>query len=137
MSVKPCRLKDLQHTAVQQHQSLVGKRDYNRYSPLDPRQRTFSVSKRKLDNSDTSNNGQSKVPKFDASNIFTQLEGKDKVLAEVKTSLTQADTCLLELDDTCPPKVKEAFKFLGRALKLLLKSQQNLTSTMLDANPWW
>jgi hypothetical protein len=65
MSVKPVLLSEIRRTAVQQHQQLVGKGEYNRFSPLEPRARTFSF-KRKLENSDSGNHNVNKNPRFDS-----------------------------------------------------------------------
>jgi hypothetical protein len=64
--------------------------------------------------------------------VFDQLKGQDAVLTEVEGVLEKADRSL-ELDANCSPQVKEAMNFYSNALKLLLKSQKNLTSTMIDA----
>jgi hypothetical protein len=130
MSVRPVLLSEIRKTAAQHHQSRIGTGDYNRFSPLAPRDRAFSFGKRKLDNNEPSGNN-AKTPKFDSSTVFAQLKTQEDTLAEVETALGKVNSCV-EMDDSCPPKVKEAFQFFGSALKLLLKSQKNLTSTMID-----
>jgi hypothetical protein len=73
-----------------------------------------------------------KAPRFDSSAVFAQLKGQDVVLKEVKKILEKGDKSL-ELDSSCSPQVKEAMGFYGNALKMLLQSQENLTSTLIDA----
>jgi rRNA maturation endonuclease Nob1 len=132
MPVRPVLLKDLRRTAVQQHQLSVGTGDYNRYSPLDPRARTFSYGKRKLETDVNDVNNAPKTPRFDSSVVFEQLKGQELVLEEVKSTLGKLDECSLE-GENCSPKVKEAFGIIGCALKLLFKSHENLTSAVVDS----
>jgi hypothetical protein len=129
MSVKPVLLSELRRTAVQHHQRLVGTGEYNRFSPLSSRPCTFSFGKRKLDPSDNNNVNSTKAPRYDPSLVFKQLKGQEKVLEDVKGILEQADKVEL---DKLPPEVKEVMGFYGSALKMLLKSQEQLTSTLVD-----
>jgi hypothetical protein len=72
-----------------------------------------------------------KNPRFDSSVVFGQLKGQEKVKAEVKVildGLNIGDT----LGDLLPPEVKTIISGLGTALNLLLKSQENLTSVLVD-----
>jgi hypothetical protein len=131
MSVKPVLLREIRQTAVQLHQHLVGKGDYNRFSPLEPRARAFSFGKRKLDNSDSGPSSINKNPRFDPSVVLDQLKDQGKVFKEVKTHLENADKSLAK-DPNIPPQVLEAMKFFGSALTLLVDSQEKLTSTVID-----
>jgi hypothetical protein len=132
MSVRPVLLKDLRRTAVHQHQQQVGTGDYNRFSPLVQKPRTFSFGKRKLDADPNDASNAAKTPRFDSTVVFEQLKGQEQVLEEVKAVMAKVDSSP-PLDDNCSPQVKEVFGFLGTAVKLLLKSQENLTSVLIDA----
>jgi hypothetical protein len=132
MSVKTFQIREIRRTAVQQHQQAVGTGDYNRFSPLDPRQRILSVGKRKLDPKDNIDVNAAKAPRYDSSTVFKQLKDNDTVLADVETALENADKSL-GLDSNCSPEVKTAMGFYSSALKLLLKSQKTLSSTLVDA----
>jgi hypothetical protein len=134
MSVKPVLLKDLRRTAVQQHQRSTGTGDYNRFSPLAPRERTFSYGKRKLptDDSGDSNAGSApKAPKFDSSAVFAQLKGQDEVLEGIREQLSNFEKVVIP-EEAAPAPTRDAINFLGNAMKLLLKSQSNLTSVLVD-----
>jgi hypothetical protein len=132
MSVRPVLLKDIRRTAIEQHQLSRGTGSYNQFSPLMPRERTFSVGKRKLplDKNDDCENNTPKMARFDSSVVFEQLKGQESVLGEVKSTLDRMDS-EVKLDVSKP--VKDKMDFLGSALRLLLKSQENLTSVLVDA----
>jgi hypothetical protein len=136
MSVKPTLLKDIRRTAIHNHQASVGTGEYNRWSPLVQRERTFSYGKRKLTNdvsgADVIPGNAPKAAKFDATVVFEQLKGQDMVLAEVKSIMDKFDT-EIKLDDTVAPPVRDAITLLGTAVKSLLCSQTNLTSVLVDA----
>jgi hypothetical protein len=134
MSVKPVLLKDLRRTAISQHQQMKGTGNYNSFSPLVSRERTFSVGKRKLSGQDSnpapnSDSNSAKIAKLDSSVIFDQLKGQESVLAEVKTSLAQLEAAP---EDDAPAPVKAKLLLMTTALGLLLKSQENLTSVLVD-----
>jgi hypothetical protein len=130
MSVRPVLLKDLRRTAIQHHQQQIGTGDYNRYSPLAEKSRTFSFGKRKLENSGDASSAP-KTPRFDSSVVFKQLEGQDTVLGQVKEALDKFDGSQ-QSDNGCT-KCKESLGYIGTALRLLLNSHENLTSVMVDA----
>jgi hypothetical protein len=134
MSVRPVLLKDIRRTAIEQHQLSRGTGSYNQFSPLMPRERTFSVGKRKLpaDKNDDCENNTPKMARFDSSVVFEQLKGQESVLGEVKSTLDRMDS-EVKLDDNVSKPVKDKLDFLGSALRLLLKSQENLTSVLVDA----
>jgi hypothetical protein len=130
MSVKPVLLSEIRRTAVQQHQQLVGKGEYNRFSPLEPRARAFSF-KRKLDNSDSGNHNVNKNPRFDSSVVLEQLKDHGIVFKEVKSNIEKAKKSL-EQDPNISPQVLEAMKCFGCALTLLSDSQEKIASTVID-----
>jgi hypothetical protein len=136
MSVRPVLLKDIRRTAIEQHQQSRGTGSYNSFSPLMPRERTFSYGKRRLStgkNDEThSIDHASKVPRFDSSAVFEQLKGQETVLSEVKGMLDTMDVSTA-IGDKAPEEVKRTFVGIEAALKLLLKSQENLTSVLVDA----
>jgi hypothetical protein len=131
MSVKPVLLSEIRKTAVQQHQQLVGRGEYNRFSPLEPRARAFSFGKRKLDNSDSGPHTVNKNPRFDPSVVLDQLKDQGIVFKEVKSNIEKAEKSL-EKDPNISPQVLEAMKFFGSALTLLADSQEKITSTVID-----
>jgi hypothetical protein len=130
MSVKPVLLSEIRRTAVQQHQQLVGKGEYNRFSPLEPRSRAFSF-KRKLENSDSGNHNVNKNPRFDSSVVLEQLKDHGIVFKEVKSNIEKAKKSL-EQDPNISPQVLEAMKCFGCALTLLSDSQEKIASTVID-----
>ena len=86
MSVRPVYLKDLRRTAISQHQQSTGTGNYNRWSPLVPRERSVSVGKRRLSDKDgecTTQGNVAKAPRFDSSVVLTQLKDQEKLLKEV------------------------------------------------------
>jgi hypothetical protein len=137
MSVRPTLLSDIRRTAIVQHQLRTGNGSYNRWSPLVPRERVPSVGKRRLSD-DNQGDGISasqttKAPRFDPSLIFGQLKTQETVLAEVKGKLKGLDDLETILGDLLPPQVKTVLVSMGSALDLLLKSQDNLSSVLVDA----
>jgi hypothetical protein len=73
-----------------------------------------------------------KTPRFDASAVMGQLKGQDALLKEVKTKLGKVDYDAV-IGQVLPQPVKDVIVNLGKALDLLLKSQENLTSALIDA----
>jgi hypothetical protein len=98
------------------------------------RDRSLSVGKRKLsaDNAEepTASNA-SKIPKFDSTSVFEQLKGQESLLGEVKVTLGKLDN-EVNLDENVDPNTKATLVGLTSAVKLLLKSQENLTSVLVD-----
>jgi hypothetical protein len=134
MSVRPFLLKDLKKSAIVQHQLATGNGNYNCWSLLVPRDRSVSVGKRRLsDKSDgpLSQGNAPKAPRFDASVVLGQLKGQETVLSEIEVSLDKIsyDTVLGQV---LPQQVKDVIVSMGNALNLLLKSQKNLTSVLVD-----
>jgi hypothetical protein len=70
------------------------------------------------------------MPRFDANVIMEQLKGQDTVLGEVKVAIDKLGK--VTLGEDVDPQVKTALGFLGSAVKLLLDSQKNLTSALID-----
>jgi hypothetical protein len=60
-----------------------------------------------------------------------QLKGQDTVLGEVKVAFEKLEN-EVKLGEDVDPQVKLAIGFLGTAVKLLLDSQKNLTSALID-----
>jgi hypothetical protein len=134
MSVRPVYLKDLRKTAVSQHQLSKGTGNYNRWSPLVPRDRSVSVGKRRLSDKDEDNPSQgntAKNPRFDSSVVLDQLKGQETLLLEVKEGLGKINYDVV-IGQVLPQPVKDVIVGLGNAVNMLLKSQQNLTSVLVD-----
>jgi hypothetical protein len=127
MSVRPTLLKDLRRTAIQEHQSRIGTGDYNRYDLLSPRGRTFSVGKRQLPQNDSAGSGSApKAPRLDGNVLFEQLKGQETSLIEVGKILDSVDAANGENKDI-------RIEGLSKALRLIAKSHENLTSVLLDS----
>jgi hypothetical protein len=134
MSVRPFLLRDIKKSAVVQHQLSTGIGSYNRWSPLVPRERAVSVGKRRLsDNCNDISSQESipKTPRFDASADMGQLKGQDTLLTEIKANLGKVDYATV-IGQVLPQPVKDVIVNLGNALNQLLKSQENLTSALID-----
>jgi hypothetical protein len=127
MSVRPTLLKDLRRTAIQEHQRRKGTGDYNRYEALSPRGRVFSTGKRQLSQNDSSDSGSApKAPKLDGNLLFDQLKGQETSLLEVGTILDSVDAANGENKDV-------RIEGLSKALRLIAKSHETLTSVLLDS----
>jgi hypothetical protein len=124
MSVKPTLLRDIKRTAAQQHQANIGTGTYNRFSALTPRGRIFSTGKRQLEAQGEYEN-LSKAPKLDANLVFGQLKEQDTIIAEVESTIAEIENSNTENPD---PRLAAVVK----VLKLLGKSQKNLTSAVTD-----
>jgi hypothetical protein len=134
MSVRPVYLKDIRRTAVTNHRLSTGTGEYNRWSPLVPRDRSVSVGKRRLSDKcdDISSQGNvAKAPRFDSSVVLTQLKGQETLLSEVKDDLGKLDFDVV-IGQVLPQPVKDVIVGLGKAVNKLLKSQENLTSVLVD-----
>ena len=132
MSVRPILLKDIRRTAFNTHQQHTGKGNYNRFAPLE-RNRTFSSGKRQLSASDGAEAVSVKTPKLDSNLIFDQLKGQDAIFAEAKTLL---DTAIKSGEDSFSPTdggIGTSISCLTKLLALVLKSQENLTSAIIDS----
>jgi hypothetical protein len=135
MSVRPVFLKDIRRPAITQHQLSTGNGNYNRWSPLVSRDRSTSVGKRRLsDKSEeaTGSGNAAKAPRFDSTAVLEQLKGQETVLAAVKDTLGKIDYDTV-LGQVLPQQVKDVIVSMGKSLDMLLKSQQNLTSVLVDA----
>jgi hypothetical protein len=127
-------MRDIKKSAVANHQLSTGTGNYNRWSPLVPRDRSVSVGKRRLSDKseDATHTGNAaKAPRFDSTAVLNQLKEQEKVMSKVKATL---DTLNIEsvIGQVLPQPVKDVFVSLGAAVKLLLKSQENLTSVLVD-----
>jgi hypothetical protein len=113
--------------ALQEHQRRVGTGDYNRYEPLTPRGRTFSVGKRQLPSDDSTIDGNNpKAPKLDSNVLFEQLKGQESSLVEIGKVLDTVDAENVANKD---PRIEG----LSKALRMIVKSHENLTSVLLDS----
>jgi hypothetical protein len=126
MSVRPTLLKDLRRTAIEQHQTKTGTGNYNRWDVLSTRGRTFSAGKRPLDSTGPIEGTAPKTPKLDSNLIFSQLKDQDTVLSDLDKAL-----CDLDKPTDSPPDPR--IDAIVAVLKLLGKSQKNLTSALMDS----
>jgi hypothetical protein len=93
-----------------------------------------SVGKRRLSDKcdDISSQGNvAKAPRFDSSVVLTQLKGQETLLSEVKDDLGKLDFDVV-IGQVLPQPVKDVIVGLGKAVNKLLKSQENLTSVLVD-----
>jgi hypothetical protein len=88
-----------------------------------------SVGKRRL--SDSTDNAPAKAPRFDSSVVLGQLKTQENLLVEVKDVLGTMDYDTV-LGQVLPQQVKDVIVGMGKALNMLLKSQENLTSVFVD-----
>jgi hypothetical protein len=135
MSVRPVSIKEIRKTAVVNHQLQTGTGNYNRWSPLVPRDRSVSVGKRRLSDKTEGCTGAGsapKAPRFDSTLVLTQLKGQETTLAEVKDMLGKMDYEKV-LGQVLPLPVKDVIINMCKALDLLLASQEKLTSVLVDA----
>jgi hypothetical protein len=132
MSVRTVLLSEIRKSAVEKHQLSTGNGNYNRWSPLVQRDRSVSVGKRRL--SDSTENGpgnQAKTPRFDSTAVLEQLKGQEKHLIVIKDTLGTLDYDKV-IGQVLPQPVKDVITGLGKAVSMLLKSQENLTSVLVD-----
>jgi hypothetical protein len=129
MSVRPTLLQDINRTTAQQHQANVGIGTYNRFSALSgagpQRGHVLSVGKRQLENQGEPDGHAQKAPKLDSNLVFDQLKEQDTILAEVETTIAEIEKSNVETPDL-------SLNMIIRVLKLLGKSQKNLTSAVTD-----
>jgi hypothetical protein len=127
MSVRPTLLKDIRRTAIENHHLKTGTGNYNRWEVLSPRARTFSAGKRPLESDGNAGGATAaKNPKLDSNLIFTQLKDQDSVLKELDVAVTE-----LEKPSDLPPDPR--LDAVVKVIKLLAKSQKNLTSAVMDS----
>jgi hypothetical protein len=91
-----------------------------------------SVGKRRL--SDSTDNGpgnEAKTPRFDSTVVLEQLKGQEKHLKDIKNILGTLDYDKV-IGQILPQPVKDVITGLGKAVSMLLKSQENLTSVLVD-----
>ena len=132
MSVRPTLLKDLRRTAIMSHQNLTGTGNYNRFAPLSPRGRLPSQGKRLRENLAPEENPP-KAPRVDANLVFDQLKAQDVIFQEAKSLL---DNATKTLEDCCSAEdgaYGTALFNITKVLSLLFKSQENLTSALVDS----
>jgi hypothetical protein len=93
----------------------------------------MSVGKRRLsDKSDDNDRNVAKAPRFDSSAVLQQLKGQEDNLVKVKEAL-KAINYETVLGQVLPQQVKDVIVSMGSALNILLKSQETLTSVLVDA----
>jgi hypothetical protein len=127
-------LKDIKRTAIANHQLATGTGNYNRWSHLVPRERSGSVGKRRLSDKNDDYSAicsAPKAPRFDSSVVLGQLKEHEVVLEQVETALGKLNY-ESTLGQVLPQPVKDVIVGMGDALNLLLKSQKNLTSVLVD-----
>jgi hypothetical protein len=93
-----------------------------------------SVGKRRLSDKSDDNLSQgssAKAPRFDSSVVLGQLKGQEELLREVKDNLGKLNFESV-IGQVLPQPVKDVIAALGKAVNMLLKSQENLTSTLID-----
>jgi len=132
MSVRPTLLKDLRRTAIMSHQNLKGIGNYNRFAPLSPRDRLPSQGKRPRDISPPEGNAP-KAPKVDANLVFDQLKAQDGIFQEAKVLMNNATSTLEECCSAEDGAYGTALFNITKVLSLLFKSQENLTSALVDS----
>jgi hypothetical protein len=125
MSVKPTLVREIRRMAVQQHQASIGTGSYNRFDTLSPRGRTFSVGKRQLEQQGEDPISARKAPRLDSNLVFNQLKEQDSILDEVDTDIAEIEKSNTENPDS-------RLNLVITVLKLLGKSQRNLTSAVTD-----
>ena len=135
MSVRPVLLKDLRQTAIHSHQLQQGKGNYNRFGPLD-RHRTYSTGKRQLsvsDYPDPTATASAKAPKLDANLIFEQLKDQDAIFTEAESLLATATKTGEDAFSANDGGIGTSLACLTKLLALVLQSQKNLTSAIVDS----
>jgi hypothetical protein len=128
MSVRPVLLKDLRRTALEIHKQQIGKDSYNRYDALSPRARTFSASKRPR-SEDQECPQVPKTPKLDSNLIFSQLNGQENSLKEVKTLFAELEAHNSNSELPADPR----FIIMSKILSGMFAAHEQLTSAVLDA----
>jgi hypothetical protein len=83
------------------------------------------VGKRQLENQGEPDGNAQKAPKLDSNLVFDQLKEQDTILAEVETTIAEIEKSNVENPDL-------RLNMIIRVLKLLGKSQKNLTSAVTD-----
>ena len=132
MSVCPVLLKDIRRTAIANHQAATGYGNYNRFAPLSPRNRLPSAGKR-LRELSLPELAPAKTPRLDPNAIFDQLKVQDPIFQEAKNLL---DTVTKTVEECCSAEdgaLGTTIFAITKILSLLLKSQENLTSTLIDS----
>jgi hypothetical protein len=127
MSVRPVLLKDLRRTAIENHQQNLGKGSYNRFETLSPRPRAPSLGKRPR-SEDFDYSQAPKTPKLDSNTVFTQLDGNDTVLDEIRALVAELE--LHNANPELPPDPRLAC--ISKIVIKLAKCQGNLSSAVID-----
>lgn len=135
MPVKPVLMSDLRKTTptspLAAHRNRIGNGNYNRFDILEPRSRTFSVGKRRLNMDDGPECASPKMPRLDTNQIFAQLAGHDKIMEEARTALNCAKLSIATLK-TDDGGIGSAVAKLGEAIGFLIKSNESLKSSIVD-----
>jgi hypothetical protein len=87
---------------------------------------TFSAGKRLLPADSGTSENAAKAPKLDTNLIFSQLKGQETTLMEIKEVLDKVDSV-----ENAPPDPR--IEGLSKAMRLILKSHENLSSLLVDS----
>jgi len=124
--------KTLPSSPADAHRSSVGTGNYNRFNALSPRRRIFSTGKRSLPPDDTYAPAP-KAARLNADKVFDSLKENDAILNAAKESLkgaTDAFNAFFKKDDG---GIGSTLFNLVNAVDLIIKSNENLKSTLIDA----
>jgi hypothetical protein len=124
-------MADLRKTPAFQHQLSVGQGNYNRFNVLSDRPRTYSSGKRSLE-TNPEPEPVSKQPRMDANKVFDQLKVQDKILEDAKEALLKATKATEDTFSAEDGGMGTAISNINKVLTLLLQSQTNLTSAIVD-----
>ena len=139
MPVKPILLSELRRapTPAQLHQKSTGQGNYNRFNLLQGRPRSDSnasslaiPTKRRFEGEDIPQSP--KIPRLDANKVFEQLKAQDTVLAEAKALMAKVSDQVNENFSAQDGGIGTAISGMVKVMDLLVKSQENLTSALID-----
>ena len=136
MPVKPILMADIRRTLPSSpaaaHRNSVGTGNYNRFDFLSRQRQIFSTGKRSLPPDDTYVPAP-KAPRLNADKVFDSLKENDAILTAAKESLkgaTDAFNAFFKKDDG---GIGSTLFNLVNAVDLIIKSNENLKSTLIDA----
>ena len=136
MPVKPVLMADIRkNTPVSPsaaHRSNVGLGNYNRFDLLSPRRRFPSIGKRSLPPDDDSG-PTPKTPRLDANKVFDMLKDHDATIAGAKDALGCAVTAIDAFFKKDDGGIGTAISKIATALDFIIKSNESLKSTLVDA----
>ena len=131
MSVRPTLLKDMRRTAIDNHQQATGSGNYNRFTPLAPRDRSVSVGKRQRPQEPMEPTP--KTPRLDANVVFAQLKENEPALQVAKDLLTKAAATCEECCSSKDGAMGSIIHSLLQVMTTLLISHENLSSAIIDS----